>query len=157
MNFIIKGFTGNDEESFIKLSCGLSEYNYYNRPKSERTYSLDERLKNRIETCKNKINDILESTSQHAFIALIDEKPVGYITVCKYSNNSGLIDELYIINNFRGYGIGKSLIEKASTWLKEVGANKMLIKVFKWNKTALTFYENEGFEKYIITYSRNLD
>lgn len=156
MGVIIRTMSENDKEAFINLSCSLTKFNYQTRPESERDYSLEERLIQRSENCNSTFGEFLKGIDVLGLIALSDNAPAGYAVAYAYPDRTGLLDELYVSENCRGNGIGKLLMEEASRWLKAKGALKVMIKVFDWNKDAKSFYEKEGCERSIITYSKKL-
>ena len=86
-------------------------------------YSLSE-----AQTLQN-IKAVLENNDHNAFVALCENKVVGWIGMTQaimlelppHCEINGLvIDERY-----RGHGIGKLLIEKAKEWEREKGKQEM--------------------------------
>lgn len=156
MGIVARTMSECDRESFVKLSCGLTRFNYYTRPESERNYNLEESQKARVEWCSKNFDQLLSSSDKFGFMALLNGEPAGYAVAYTYPDNSGLLDELFVSEKFRGKGIGKVLMDESTRWLKGKGCSKMLIKVYQWNRNAMDFYEREGFEKFIVTYSKDL-
>lgn len=73
---------------------------------------------------------------------------VGYAThfFCYYTwtGKSLYMDDLYVRPDFRGQGIGSTLIHKVIAYAKETGCHKLRWQVSEWNKSAITFYKKLG-------------
>ena len=70
------------------------------------------------------------------YLAFIEDKVVGMIAF-----NSEEINQLYIHVEYRGYGIGRTLLQKA----KEHSSGRLTLRTFEVNKNAQRFYEKNGF------------
>ena len=83
-------------------------------------------------------------------VAVDNDTVIGF--VCVYGNadeNWGsLIDNLHILPEFKGRGIGKRLMQEAAKWVMERYANtKIHLWVYEDNHAARAFYEKMGGEK----------
>lgn len=58
---------------------------------------------------------------------------------------SGRISELFVLDEYRGQGIGKQLIERIENHLKSIRCDVVKVEVFGPNKKAHAFYNNLGF------------
>ena len=62
----------------------------------------------------------------------------------------GYIAELYVIEEGRGKGIGRALIEACENWGRSRGLKAMMIGVLSGNARARRIYEASGFAPYAI-------
>ncbi len=133
--------------------------------KYEREFDKD--LKEAEETVEKLIGWMerkLKSENTFLFVAEIENKIVGYIFgwIARRSKNYwktqkfGYICDLFVEINYHGFGIGKSLLEKAEEWFKEKGINKLCLEVYAKNP-AQNFYEKMGYEKLSIHMVKELD
>ena len=65
-----------------------------------------------------------------------------------YSSIFLKVEEIGVSKNFQGRGIGNALIEKAKIIAREKGVLEIQLDVWAFNKSALKFYKNAGFENY---------
>ncbi|WP_342577270.1 GNAT family N-acetyltransferase [Psychrobacillus sp. FSL K6-2843] len=82
------------------------------------------------------LNNILPERFQIE-LALIDEEVVGMIAY-----NDREINQLYIHLEYQGFGIGRTLLDKA----KAQSSGKLILYTFEVNEKAQRFYETNGFE-----------
>ncbi|QEY22605.1 N-acetyltransferase [Psychrobacillus sp. AK 1817] len=82
------------------------------------------------------LNNILPERFQIE-LALIDEEVVGMIAY-----NDREINQLYIHLEYQGFGIGRTLLDKA----KAQSSGKLILYTFEVNEKAQRFYENNEFE-----------
>lgn len=64
--------------------------------------------------------------------------------------NSGDLTSIYISEEYQGQGIGKKLVERLFSKLKELGYQRIFVEVLDDNKSKL-FYEKLGAEFYELT------
>jgi ribosomal protein S18 acetylase RimI-like enzyme len=60
----------------------------------------------------------------------------------------GVIDDVYVLPEFRGMGVGKKLVVKCLNKMEAMGVNVVRLKVLSENKTAIKFYRKFGFRIY---------
>ena len=90
----------------------------------------------------------------------ISNQPIGYIVIAfGYSFECGgreaFVDELFIIEKFRGQGIGTSAILYAIQECKKIGIKAMRLEVTKTNPNAMKLYKKIGFNdlgRSLLTY-----
>ena len=73
------------------------------------------------------------------------ERLVGYCVSSIDKLQTGEIDSIFVISEYRGKGIGATLMEKALEWLKSKGSKKNIVSVAVGNEMAYVFYEQFGF------------
>ncbi|XP_054603723.1 thialysine N-epsilon-acetyltransferase [Nothobranchius furzeri] len=54
------------------------------------------------------------------------------------------MDDLYVMPEFRGKGIGKALISKVAQLGLAAGCNQLHFTVLDWNKSSMDFYHSQG-------------
>ena len=111
---------------------------------------LNNLYNNEEERAKNSYNNFDEKEN-HQYVLEVDNKIVGFVNVESSDEtdyeNCGEIHAVYIINGYKGYGLGKKLIETGIEELKSMGFNKMVIGCLVGNPSN-EFYEHIG-GKYI--------
>jgi len=91
------------------------------------------------------MDDESNGTSQ-IFGVEVDGKIVARMTVAKESWNNRLrIHELLVLEEYRGKGIGKMLIEKAKQVAQELNRRAIVLET-QTNNSAAEFYRKQGFE-----------
>ncbi|MCI4377380.1 hypothetical protein PGIGA_G00202910 [Pangasianodon gigas] len=92
----------------------------------------------------------------HAIIAEVPEQhktkdghtKIGFsIYFYTYSSRKGravFMEDLYVMPEFRGKGIGKALMSKIAQLGRAAGCTQLNFTVLNWNKTALDFYQSHG-------------
>lgn len=84
-----------------------------------------------------------------AELAEVDGKIVGYaLYYYTFSASLGFpilyLEDLYVKPEFRRMGIGKTLMKQLSFYAKQRDCCRLEWHVFKWNDSAIKFYENLG-------------
>jgi len=109
---------------------------------------------NTINEYKSSIDWSINHKSNKVFIALMDDKVIGYVTAhlvyysnSQYNNNSHCsIDDIMIDEDYRHSGIGNALLEEVKSWSQSEGIKTIQLNVFSKNEKALGFFKNQGFE-----------
>jgi putative acetyltransferase len=78
---------------------------------------------------------------QTVVVSEVDNKVVGF---CSYNNN--WLNNLYIIPEYQGHGIGTALLDRAKADNTELN-----LWVFQKNTNAINFYKRNGFELLLTT------
>jgi GNAT superfamily N-acetyltransferase len=77
-----------------------------------------------------------------------DRKIVGYATYifCYYTwvGKSLYMDDLYVLPEYRGKGIGTLLIRKVMDYARETKCHRLRWQVSNWNAKAIVFYKSLG-------------
>lgn len=55
------------------------------------------------------------------------------------------MESLYVRENYRGLGLGETLLSNAIAWMDEMGAHTKTVSVAVGNEKAFGFYEHFGF------------
>jgi ribosomal protein S18 acetylase RimI-like enzyme len=87
-----------------------------------------------------------------AYLIMAGEDVAGYmvLTYCfslEFHGGFGLLDEIYVRENFRRSGLGKAAIEYAETVCRTRGYQYLRLEVNKQNKAARALYDFMGFKR----------
>ena len=145
-----------DKEAFVQLSLALTKFNKKQHDKHYKNFQ--EVLETRKQRVEERFDKLDKSSHLAVFMALIDNKPAGYIRAFTYDNKlrCGCLDELYLTPEARGQGIGKKLIDTATDWMTEKKVVRVTVSVYSWNASAKKFYEEEGFTEYATSYEKTI-
>lgn len=100
------------------------------------------------------------------FLYKEDENILGAI-VCCVNNESektydfkapkrGRITEFIVTQSARSKGIGKMLLDSCYNYLKSIGCADVLLSVFAYNKSAINYYEKNGYHDRLIEMTKKL-
>ncbi len=110
---------------------------------------------------KNYFEDLI--TNHYVVVAILNNEIVGYLagTINEkgaYENiQYGEINNMFIKNNCRGYGIGKKLVNEFKTYCKENGIDNLTVTASAKNSNAISFYKKNGFEDFNLTLTMNIE
>jgi GNAT superfamily N-acetyltransferase len=103
-----------------------------------------------VEQILHNIKAILATNDHDVFVAVHDDRVIGWIGVCQAILLESLpyceINGLVIDEKYRGKGIGKLLIEKAKQWAKEKGNTKLKLRCNVKRTETHLFYQHLGFK-----------
>ncbi len=98
---------------------------------------------------RSTLSFILKNNRETIFVALLDEKVIGWIGVFKSVHlASGFICEiggLVVDAGHHRKGIGQQLMEQARQWSKKQGSETLLVRANVKRKQAHQFYQQLGF------------
>ncbi len=109
---------------------------------------------------RKALSDILHDDSLgRVWLIKTEHKVIGYIVLTlgfslEYHGRDGIIDELYIREDYRGQGIGTRAIELAAKESRSLGIKALHLEVERKNTKAQRFYHKIGFEdhdRYLLT------
>jgi ribosomal protein S18 acetylase RimI-like enzyme len=146
----IREATINDYDDLSKIFLAEDMYHYEKDNIENKLPVLATRSKERIQT-------ELDSTDRTIFVAIEDDKPVGLVWVALKTreNNPMLTDKVYgfindigVLKEYRGKGIGKALLIQAIDWIKEqdITAKSVELLVDDFNIPAKELYKSLGFK-----------
>lgn len=96
-------------------------------------------------------------------VALLDEEIVGYLAGTineqgSYENiQYGEINNMFVKDNCRGYGVGKTLVNEFKLYCKNNGIDNLIVTASAKNINAITFYKRNGFEDFNLTLTMNIE
>ena len=95
-------------------------------------------------------------------VATVDGEPVGFVTfavetgVYEQDVRRGLVENLYVVPERRGEGVGTSLLESAEDRLRERGCDALFLEMLTANEGARRFYRRAGYEPHRIQLERSV-
>jgi ribosomal protein S18 acetylase RimI-like enzyme len=88
----------------------------------------------------------VDNPDRIVFFAFVDDELAGQIRVLKHWNAYAYIEDIAVNENYRGHGIGRALIERATEWAKAKGFPGMMLETQDNNVPACRLYAGCGFE-----------
>ena len=101
-----------------------------------------------------QIEALIKSDNTHLFIAELDNRIVGMLTLVVVDIPTGRkawIEDVVVDEAARGAHIGQALVEKAKEVATELGVKKIYLTSNPLRKAAHALYHKCGFEKYDTT------
>jgi GNAT superfamily N-acetyltransferase len=102
---------------------------------------------------ENLISELKRRKNIYAFIAFVDQNPVG-LAICMEGFSSFAckpllnVHDMVVVPEYRGRGISKRLLAKVEEMAKGMGCCKLTLEVLGGNKIAQAAYRAFGFEGY---------
>ncbi|HEX6561041.1 MAG TPA: GNAT family N-acetyltransferase [Nitrososphaera sp.] len=92
-------------------------------------------------------------------LALDGRKPVGYLVLAlgyslEFGGRDAFIDEFFILQEYRGKGIGKAVLVHAQKAAKKQQVKALHLEVTRHNSAVIGFYAHDGFvdhDRYLMT------
>ena len=104
----------------------------------------------------NHFNKMLDDENIIILAYYINKTIVGYILIRSTSNNTCLLDGLYVEKEYRNKGIGNSLLTEAISRIKNMNVKYVDINVMYNNIIAKHIYEKLGFVGYEIKMRKSI-
>lgn len=134
-------------------------YAYANTPEDMQQYVAEH-------FSEEEILHEMEKQNTFIFLAMLDEKIVGYVKLGTATSPEQLngkpaieIERLYVDKKLQSQRIGAALMNHLLQFAKEQNKKVVWLGVWKKNLRAVAFYEREGFQKFgetIFTLGRDL-
>lgn len=96
-------------------------------------------------------------------IALLNNEIVGYLAGSINEKGSyediqyGELNNMFINESFRGYGIGKKLTDSFKNYCKTNNIDNIKVTASYKNKDAINFYKKCGFSEFDLTLTIKID
>ncbi|MCC7119179.1 MAG: GNAT family N-acetyltransferase [Anaerolineales bacterium] len=87
----------------------------------------------------------IDGDEKAIFLAFVDHQPAGQIKMITWWNRFAYIDDLVVNPQFRGLGVGKSLIAEAVRWSKAKRFPGVMLETQDNNVAACRLYQACGF------------
>lgn len=141
MNYVIRRRERKDCEAIAKLITVCWNETYRGLVSDVFLDGLYENEEERIINSYNKFNE----NDNHQFVLEIDQKIVGWMNIGDSDEGSeyGEIHAIYILNDYKGLGYGRKLVEDGIKEIKNMGFKKMIIGCLDGNKSN-EFYKHIG-------------
>ncbi len=136
MKFNIRPIAPSDCSPVTKLIQELAEF---------------EKLSHLLETNAERLHEALFGHAQflYGLVGTVEENVVGYALYFRsYSTFIGkpgfYLEDLYVQPQFRGIGIGKSLLKSIANQALQLDYRRFEWTVLDWNQPAIEFYQSIG-------------
>lgn len=103
---------------------------------------------------ENKIAKSIAKENNIFFIALVDNVPVGFAKVKKYSLNEQIrsvaqmeLQKIYVLSYYHGSGAANALMQAVLDLAREVQPDFIWLDTYVSNAKAIRFYVKNGFKK----------
>jgi ribosomal protein S18 acetylase RimI-like enzyme len=73
------------------------------------------------------------------------EEAVGYLVSTLTDEKLGTVESIFVLEAYRGLGIGESLMRRALAWMDQNGAAEKVLEVTVGNEQVHGFYGRFGF------------
>jgi len=90
-------------------------------------------------------------------------QPVGFVMFhvetgfFETDADRGLVDNLYVLPDARGEGVGSALLEHAEAQLRDAGADTLAVEALWDNEAARRLYERHGYAPHRVTMEKAAD
>lgn len=132
-----------DDEDFEQLVATIEEVT------AKRTYAIGEQLAEELRY-DGTVSRRTTAWSRQFFVALDDDYVIGWshldLPMTEKLRNTAQLT-IGVLGSYRGYGIGKRLMERGLEWADENGYEKVYNSVAETNGNAITFLEGHGWER----------
>lgn len=134
MNYTIREAEESDFATIHQLN---SDFSHFIKTPEKFKISLEEMIAEQdhftILVAENEEKDIVGFAST-------------FIAWYSWIGKSLYLDDLYVIEKYRGQGLGSKLMKEVFELAKNKGCKKVKWQVSKWNQNAIDFYKSKGAE-----------
>jgi diamine N-acetyltransferase len=100
-----------------------------------------------------------DPTLGRVWLTLGDGTPIGYVVLCfgyslEYRGRDAIVDELYLVAQYRDQGIGRQMLSFVEAQCRELGIRALHLEVERANTRAQAVYRRQGFfshERFLMT------
>ena len=137
---MIRELTINDFEIVESIITKLHKLHVDNRP--------DFYIENEHPISKKEYKAMLNNQDKISIAYIVDDKIAGVClaTIKDKIEKSIYIDDIFVLEEFRHQGIATKLYKQIESIAKDIGAKRIDLTVWQFNKTAMKFYESLGME-----------
>ena len=102
---------------------------------------------------KKFLEEVLRTNASVIFLADEDGKVIGFTQLYPQFSSTRmkkfwLLNDLYVLQEYRGKGVSKQLIETAKEWTRQTNATGLLLETGKDNHIGNQLYPSTGFSLY---------
>lgn len=156
MSLDIRKAKKDDLEEIVKMWYNLAS----THQDMMRGYELAEDCR---EKWKKFVEEGLDREGMCTFVAEKENKLVGFLNVVIRERMGifedtyiGMILDVFVKEEKRGEGVGGQLTNKAERWIKKKGVNVAVLTVSPENERAVRFWEDIGYETYLLKKRKKL-
>lgn len=112
------------------------------------------------EESKDYFEDLIKN--QYVIVATLEDKIIGYLAGSINEKGSyeeiqyGEINNMFIKEDYRLYGIGKKLINNFKNYCRNNNIRNLKVVASSKNKNAIEFYRKNGFDDFNLTLTMNI-
>jgi len=140
---------------FIYEEVGIEEigrvedlWNHLRDHHASRACTFGEQIRSRI--FSERRDEILkENCHRHLLVQTARIQPskklVAYCISSAAQGEHGEIESIYVEPPYQSHGVGTTFVRRALSWMKEIGAGSITVRVCEGNEEALRFYQKAGF------------
>lgn len=114
------------------------------------------------------VSDLLDKCARQRgkiYVAEAEGKVIGFIGLVIEQENDvttslrefSYITDVVVLPEFRGQGIGATLMAKADAYARESGYSALAVNVLANNDAALSLYQKMGFRHYVVLMLKELE
>jgi GNAT superfamily N-acetyltransferase len=147
----IRKATNKDLEIIIKMGEALQNESRTHEPLL---------IFNRKESYSNYERELSNTRALIIVAAGDDDELMGYqysfITTLDYlssANKECTYEALYVVPEFRGFGVGRALTKAAEDWaINQHGVNRIRANIYSGNTPSISLHTKDGFSPYCTEY-----
>ena len=148
MNLVIRKSTLNDIDNGL-LKVFIEGYRFHQNGRPDIFDNVSD------EELKHNLIKVLEELT--VLVILDNGTVVGYLAYFIKKHRKKLeVDQLVILEEYRGKGLGKQLMDEATRIAKENECNRIELNCWLFNENALNMYEHIGYIKQRIIYEKKI-
>lgn len=108
-----------------------------------------------FEMVEQAFEHFLKDSDSKAYVAMENNEPAGYIlfklkdsieSAFKYAARAIYVDQIVVLENYRGAGIGEELMNKAYDFANQHEIDQIELDHWSMNLTARYFFDKHGFQ-----------
>jgi ribosomal protein S18 acetylase RimI-like enzyme len=140
------------EETDIDLICSLGRKTFYETFADQNDHeNLEKYLRESFNS--QKIIREFKNPDSSFYLHQLDKVVTGYLKVNEGTTQTDYfgpeyleVERLYVLKEYKGRGIGKSMMKRAFKLASDRGLQYIWLGVWEHNESAKLFYEKMGFE-----------
>jgi GNAT superfamily N-acetyltransferase len=115
-------------------------------------FAIETDFESDVQKQRNALNLLIKDDNKAAFVAMSGHTIFGMITGQLVVSTAGggysvLLEDLFVIPEYRGKGIASMLIKHIISWGKDKGAIRVQLVADERNSAALELYKKAGFSR----------
>lgn len=148
---MIKELNVNDFTVVESIIAKLHKLHVENRP--------DFYIENEHPINKKEYKAMLNNQNKINIAYIIDDEIVGVClaTIKDRIEKSIYIDDIFVLEEFRHQGVATKLYKQIESIAKDIGAKRIDLTVWQFNKTAMNFYKSLGMKTQRIVLETRLE
>jgi ribosomal protein S18 acetylase RimI-like enzyme len=138
---MIKNLTSNDYEAVKNIISELHKMHVENQP--------DFYLENECPITLKEYKSLLKKKEKISIAFVVNNKIAGIClaTIKNRIEKSIYIDDIFVLSEYRRQGIATKFFEQIKEISKDIGAKRIDLTVWQFNKGALDFYKSLGMKE----------